>query len=175
MRKRGSTTWKASLAITASSQARCADSEFVRVLTEAMNLFDAHESSEWPQWEYWRICHEHDENFQAGFCFASLLFACDIHRAVGHVWVHRPIERPAFSSDCEAVPSGVAAACRADCLVPGRLSGTDFGRLHLSNSNCRGRPLDAKPFQPQGPGASQRGRQAGLGSQRKGRGAVSLG
>src|SRR6266566_2763223 len=43
-----------------------------------------------------------------------------------------------------------AATCRSDRLVPRRTRCADSRRLHLSNRDCRGGPLDAKSFEPQG-------------------------
>src|SRR5712692_5993539 len=96
---------------------------------------------------YWRICHE---IIQAGFDLTSLLFACAIHCASRVVWSHGPIQRTAANAARATFLSRAAATGRADRLVPGRSGCADSRCFHLSGGDCRGGPLDAKSFQPQG-------------------------
>src|SRR6266851_5321341 len=96
---------------------------------------------------YWIICHE---VVQAGFNLTSLLFACAIHCASRVFRSYEPIQRTAASPTRATVSSRVVATCRPDRLVSGRPRCSDSRGFHLSDRDCRGGPLDAEPFQPQG-------------------------
>src|SRR3981189_709666 len=96
---------------------------------------------------YWRICHE---IIQAGFDLTALLFACAIHCASGVFRSYGPIQRTATGSARATFASRAAATGRADRVVPGRPRCADSRCFYLSGGDCRGGPLDAKSFQPQG-------------------------
>src|SRR5260370_12283822 len=90
------------------------------------------------------------EAVKAGFNSTSLLFACAIHCASRISRSCGPIQRTAGTAARATFPSRVAATRRPDRLVPGRPRCADSRRFHLSHRDCRGGPLDAKSFQPQG-------------------------
>src|SRR5258708_4773252 len=92
----------------------------------------------------WRICHE---VVQAGFNPTSLLFACAIHCASRIFPSYGPIQRAAGRA---TFPSRVSATRCPNRLVPGRPRCTGSRGVHLPSGDCRGGPLDAEPFQPQG-------------------------
>src|SRR6267142_3967038 len=96
---------------------------------------------------YWRICHE---IIEAGFDLTSLLFACAIHCASRVFRSCGPVQRTVTGSADATSPSRAAATGRADRVVPGRPRCAGSRRFHLSCGDCRGEPLDAKSFQPQG-------------------------
>src|SRR5260370_1192751 len=96
---------------------------------------------------YWRICHE---VVQAGFDPTSLLFACAVPCASRVFRSYWPIQRAAANATHATIPSRAAATRRPDRLVPRRPRCADSRRFYLSNRDCRGGPLDAKSFQPQG-------------------------
>src|SRR6266849_2153400 len=96
---------------------------------------------------YWRICHE---VVQAGFDPTSLLFACASHCASRVFRSYRPVQRTAATAARATFPSRAAATRRAGRPLPRRPRCADSRRFHLSNRDCRGGPLDANSFQPQG-------------------------
>src|SRR5712692_2251876 len=96
---------------------------------------------------YWRIYHE---VVQAGFDPTSLLFACAIHCASRVFRSYGPIQRTVANFARATVPSRVAATCRADRFVPGRARCAGSRGVNVSGRDCRGGPLDAKSFEPQG-------------------------
>src|SRR6266478_6418700 len=96
---------------------------------------------------YWRICHE---VVQAGFNPTSLLFACAVHCASRLFRSCGPIQRTVTDCARATFPSRVAATRRPNRLVPGRPRCTGSRGVHLPSGDCRGGPLDAEPFQPQG-------------------------
>src|SRR5436309_423858 len=121
---------------------------------------------------YWRICHE---VVQAGFDPTSLLFACAIYCASRVFRTYGPIQRTTANAARATFPSRTAATRRADRLVPGRPRCAGSCGINLSGRDCRGRPLDAKSFRPQGRKVGQGSRQTALGPERKGPHAISLG
>src|SRR6266852_1535593 len=96
---------------------------------------------------YWRIWHE---VVQAGFDPTSLLFACAIHCASRVFRSYGPSQRTVTDAARATFPSRAAATGRADRLVPGRPRCAGSCVVNLSGRDCRGGPLDAKSFQPQG-------------------------
>src|SRR5207253_5908641 len=123
---------------------------------------------------YWSNENE-DELIKTDFGRPAQLFACAIYGASRLVHLRKPVRPATTRSGRGADPARAAATCRSDRLVPRRTRCADSRRLHLSNRDCRGGPLDAKSFEPQGRRVGERGRQTGLGSQRKGYDAIPVG
>src|SRR5713226_7518249 len=148
--KRSSTHWKTWPAAMTSRRAHCAGSELSSAVLEGglMKFFEHRfRTNGMISILYWRICHE---VVQAGFDPTSLLFACAIHCASRVFRSYGPIRRTITGFARQTVPQRVAAAGRADRLVPGRPRCAGSRGVNLSGRDCRGGPLDAKSFQPQG-------------------------
>src|SRR5207245_1626247 len=91
-----------------------------------------------------------DELIKTDFGRPAQLFACAIYGASRLVHLRKPVRPATTRSGRGADPARAAATCRSDRLVPRRTRCADSRRLHLSNRDCRGGPLDAKSFEPQG-------------------------
>src|ERR1700692_1854574 len=122
---------------------------------------------------YWRRCHE---VIQADFDLASLLFACAIHYGSRAFWFDGPIQHTGRGANAAGATDSarVAAARRADRLVPRRARRTDSCGGNVSRGDCRGGPLDAESFQPQGRRVGKRSRQTVLGPERKSARTISV-
>src|SRR5713226_6100379 len=148
--KRSSAHWKIWPAAMTSRRAHCAASELSSAVLEGgLMKFVEHRfrTNGMISILYWRICHE---VVQAGFDPTSLLFACAIHCASRVFRSYGPIQRTVTDSARATVSSRAAATGRADRLVPGRPRCADSRRFNLSGADCRGGPLAAKSFRPQG-------------------------
>src|SRR5216684_7978694 len=94
-----------------------------------------------------------------------LLLCCLLVRSTAQADSYGPmsqIQRTATNSVGATVTARVAATVtavgRTDCLVSRCIGRKDPRSLDLSNADRRGRPLDAKSFQPQGRRAGKRTR-----------------